>query len=199
MMMAALSFVAPVIADTGIDQLNRLSKQLQNFSARFTQTVYDSNSKPVQESSGVVTLQRPGKFSWNYQTPSAQLIVSDGKKIWIYDEELAQVTIKKIDASLGNTPLMLLGSNKPLESEFELTELGQSDGIDWVELSPMKEDTDFEKVYLGLADNNLAAMELRDNFGQATQIKFDDPKLNTDIDQGLFDFIPPEGVDVIGQ
>ncbi len=185
-------------AATGIEQLKSFTSNLSSFSGDFTQVVYDSNSKPLQESSGFMTLQRPGKFAWNYSKPSPQLIVADGERVWVYDEELAQVTVKKMDANLGSAPILLLGNDTPLDSQFELRDLGQSDGIDWVELKPKQEDTDFEAVYLGLSEGFLAAMELRDNFGQATQIKFSNTTVNEDVDENLFRFDPPEGVDVIG-
>ncbi len=196
---ALLGINQVVFAENGVKQLKVFTENLISFSGDFTQVVYDANSKPVQESAGVMILQRPGKFSWNYTKPSPQLIVADGESVWIYDEELAQVTVKKLDSNMGSSPILLLGSDTPLESEFELKNLGQSDGIDWVELKPKKADTDFETVYLGLSEGSFAAMELRDKFGQATQIKFSNTTVNGDVDETLFKFSPPEGVDVIGE
>ncbi len=195
----ALVLVNPLMAGQGLDRLEQFSNQLESFSASFEQTVYDANSKPVQESSGSVILKRPGKFAWNYKSPSNQLILADGRKIWIYDEDLAQVTVKPVDASLGSTPIMLLGGDKSLASGFDVRELGESDGIDWLELLPKEKDSDFEKVYLGLNKQGLVAMELRDNFGQATQIKFDDIEMNKPVDDSQFSFTPPEGVDIVGE
>jgi outer membrane lipoprotein carrier protein len=194
-----LSLSHGLMAGQGIDDLNAFSKNLDSFSAKFTQVVYDSKSKPLQESSGKLVLKRPGKFWWQYAEPNKQLIVSDAFKVWIYDEDLAQVTVNKVDSSLSNAPIMLLGTDTPLDAEFKLKELGLSDGIYWVELTPKKSESDFELIYLGLKKGVLAAMELRDNFGQATQIKFQDSKVNLPVENKLFNFEPPKGVDVLGE
>ncbi len=189
----------PAFAGPGLDRLNEFTTSMVSYSGDFTQTVFDSKSKPIQESNGSLVMKRPGKFYWNYVKPSPQLIVADGEKIWIYDEDLAQVTVKTVDASLGPTPIMLLGGEQKLEDEFTIGEVGESDGIEWLELVPLKKDTDFEKIYMGLNDQGLVAMELRDNFGQATQIQFSNVKVNLEVDDALFVFTPAEGVDVVGQ
>lgn len=196
----ALLNLQPVYAGPGLDRLNAFTTTMVSFAGDFTQIVYDGKSRPIQESSGSLVLQRPGKFHWNYLQPTPQLIVADGKKIWIYDEDLAQVTVKTIDDSLGATPIMLLlGGDQTFESEFTIVEVGESDGIEWLELSPKDKNTDFEKIFMGLDEQGLVAMELRDNFGQATQIQFTDITVNGEVNEALFDFSPAEGVDVVGQ
>ncbi len=194
-----LLFLRSVVAGEGMDQLKEFTGSLVSYSANFTQTVYDADSKPIQESSGTVVLMRPGKFAWDYMKPSPQKIVADGEKIWVYDIDLEQVTVKPLDESLGSTPMMLLGGDQPLNSQFDTQELGKSDDINWLELSPKKKDTDFEKIYMGLNENGLAAMELRDNFGQATQIRFSKVDVNGPVREDRFIFTPPAGVDVIGE
>lgn len=195
----ALFNLAPVFAGPGLDRLSAFTTTMVSFSGDFTQIVFNAKSKPIQESSGSLVLKRPGKFHWNYLQPSPQLIVADGKKIWIYDEDLAQVTVKTIDESLGATPIMLLGGDQNLKDEFKIVEVGEREGVEWLELEPLDKDTDFEKIYMGLDEQGLVAMELRDNFGQATQIQFSDITVNGDVDDALFEFTPAEGVDVVGQ
>ena len=180
-----------------LKRLTDFTESLKSFSADFVQTVYDANDTQIQESSGNVLLKRPGRFVWNYTQP-AQQIVADGQSIWLYDIELEQVTVSPLAEQGAGTPLALLMGDKPLEQEFELRPLGQSDGIEWVELKPRANDSDFEIVYLGLSGNGLAAMELRDSFGQATQIRFSAFKPDVSIDDEKFRFVPPAGVDVIG-
>lgn len=194
-----LMLFKPLMAGAGLDQLNAFTNELVSYSADFTQTVYDAKDNPVKESSGSVVLMRPGRFAWDYKEPSEQKIVADGEKIWVYDVDLAQVTVRKIDATLGSTPIMLLGGDQPLDSEFNIKELGNSDGINWLELTPKQEGAEFEKVFMGVNAEGLAAMELRDNFGQATQIRFTDIDVNGPVVEGTFDFTPPEGVDVVGE
>jgi len=198
-MVGALLGMSYAWAGDGLDQLNAFTNELVSFSATFTQTVYDGNSRPIQESNGSVVLMRPGKFAWHYESPSPQKIIADGKKIWVYDMDLAQVTVKTLDETLSATPIMLLGGDEPLSTQFTIRELGPSDGLQWLELIPKAADTDFETVYMGLNADGLVAMELRDNFGQATQIRFEDIYVNGLVREDAFEFTPPVGVDVIGQ
>jgi outer membrane lipoprotein carrier protein len=185
-------------ADDALERLDHFSQTLKSFTASFEQTLYDAESAPLKTSTGTVLLKRPGKFIWRYAEPEVQEIIADGARIWLYDKDLEQVTVNEIDDRVNGSPLVLLMGNKPLSDEFDIKSLGESEGIDWIELKPLETDTDFEVVYIGLNGAGLAAMELRDNFGQATQIIFKDFKADVPLDDATFDFTPPVGVDVIG-
>ncbi len=182
-----------------LDKLRNFTSSLSTFSAAFEQTVYDADSNPLQNSTGTASLKRPGKFLWHYKTPTEQKIIADGEKVWIYDIELDQVTVSALDERASGTPLALLMGDSPLEDEFSIKAQGEADGIAWFELVPNNNDTDFEKIFLGLDKAGLAVMELRDNFGQATQIRFENYQGNIPLDDVMFDFKPPAGVDVIGE
>ncbi len=190
-------FTTPVSA-TGLERLQTFIGQLETFQAGFVQTLYDEDSKPVTESKGAVILKRPGKFRWDYREPEVQSIIADGEKLWIYDADLEQVTVKKLDQALGNAPIMLLSNNRPLDKDFELLDLGAREGLEWVQLQPKIRDTEFEQIFLGFSEASLQVMELRDQFGQATQIRFNDFEMNIPADDRLFTFTPPAGVDVVG-
>lgn len=181
-----------------LQRLTNFTDSLTSFSAAFTQVVYDADSNPLQQSAGEVFLKRPGRFIWNYTSPSPQKIVADGNSVWLYDIDLEQVTVSPLAEQGSGTPLSLLMGDKPLEQEFILRPLGNSDGIDWVELKPRTDHSDFELVFLGLNEQGLAAMELRDSFGQATQIRFSNFTPDVPLDDAAFRFEPPAGVDVIG-
>lgn len=195
---AAQSIVHAADEDV-LQRLAAISTDLKTFTANFEQTLYDADSNPLKSSSGTVVLMRPGRFIWRYEEPEVQEIIADGERIWLYDKDLQQVTVTDIDERIAGTPLVLLMGTVPLEDEFMLTTLGESDGIEWVELTPKSDGSDFEAVFIGLNDEGLAAMELRDNFGQATQIRFSDFEADVPVDASQFDFKPPPGVDVIGQ
>jgi len=150
------------------------------------------------QSIGSIRIKRPGKFVWSYFSPDEQQIVADGQRVWMYDKDLEQVTVNSIDDRVAGTPLVLLMRAAPLSDTFLVRELGESDGIQWVELTPKKDTSDFEQVFIGLSGEDLAAMELRDNFGQATQIIFSDFQAGLEFADSLFEFVVPEGVDVIG-
>jgi len=195
----SFAFSNLALAQGSIDRLLDFTTTLESFSAIFDQTVYDADSNPLQKTRGTVRLKRPGRFIWQYDEPSPQTIVADGQKIWLYDKELEQVTVSTIEERAAGSPLALLMGESPVDEEFTVKALGLSDGIDWFELTPKTRDSDFEMVFLGLNDDGLAVMELRDTFGQATQILFKEFKSNISIPDSLFEFIPPAGVDVVGQ
>ncbi len=185
-------------ADAVRARLDDFITKLATFSADFEQTLYDENSEPLQSSSGNLRIKRPGKFFWRYEKPDRQDIVADGKVLWLYDHELEQVTVSPVDERLSGTPLVLLTGGTPLGEQFEIEALGASEGIDWLELTPRETGSDFEQVYIGLDEQGVIAMELQDSFGQATQIRFSNAQSNRAIDDDVFAFTPPDGVDVIG-
>lgn len=167
--------------------------------AQFSQAVYDAKGRKTQEASGTLFLSRPGKFRWVYTKPYAQLIVGDGKKLWIYDEDLDQVTVRTLDQAIGESPAALLAGNNDIEKLFNLRDGGEKDGLAWLEATPRGKEGSFEKVRMGFRGNDLAAMELQDNFGQTTQLRFSSLERNPSMGSSLFRFTPPKGVDVIGE
>ncbi len=197
---APLLFSAQLVAaDDVLDRLRSFTMDLKSFTADFEQSLYNGDSDLLKNDVGKLMLKRPGKFIWRYDGNEGQEFISDGKSIWMFDKELDQVTVNALDDRLGGTPLVLLMGGVPLEDQFDVTPLGESDGIDWVELVPKDSSTDFESLFIGLNQNGLAAMELRDNLGQATQIQFSNFKADVSLDDKQFDFVAPEGVDVIGE
>jgi outer membrane lipoprotein carrier protein len=172
---------------------------LASWSADFTQTIDDGHGKVVRSAAGKLSLQKPGRFRWDYSQPSEQLILSDGKKIWFYDKDLAQANVRDMDASLSNTPAILLSGNASVGSQFDVTALPPSDGLDWYQLIPKRPDTDFQLVRLGFRKGELASMFLADKLNQITQLTFTHSVRNTKFAADLFSFTPPKGVDVIGR
>ena len=186
------------VADDAGDKLNRALKNLDNLTADFKQTVLDDNKQVVQQSSGKLAIQRPGKFSWIYTSPFEQQIIADGSELWIYDVELDQVTVKPMDTGLASAPIMILMKQNDITEEFTVSEVGQRKYLYWVELEPNASDMEYTHVYIGLEGDRVKAMELRDNFGQSTQIVFENLRLNVVHNPKVFQFSPPPGVDVFG-
>lgn len=188
----------PVAAGEAMERLQSFTEGLETFTAGFVQTLYDESQEPVQRSEGVAWLKRPGLFRWEYREPYTQVIVADGERLWIYDADLEQVTVRDTRQALATAPIMLLSGSAPLEDQFDMRELGEREGLHWVELRPKVDDSDFERIFLGLDERTLQVMELRDRFDQATQIRFHHVELDPGIEASKFEFTPPEGVDVIG-
>lgn len=182
----------------GIDQLRAYIQGTQSLRAEFQQTVSGSRKSTKQEASGNVLIQRPGKFRWIYSKPYEQLVVGDGVKLWLYDKDLAQVTVKRLDQALGSSPAALLAGSNDLEKSFKLRDIGQKDQLEWLEATPKGSDSTFEWVKMGFANNELKLVELRDNFGQTTVIRLSKLERNPKLESNLFKFTPPAGVDVVG-
>jgi len=179
------------------DDLRAFLADVESLEASFAQTLYDETHEPLESSGGRFYLQRPDRFRWSYSRPYPQEIVADGKRLWVYDSELAQVTVKPLDEALGNTPSLLLSSDEPLENSFALREAGWEEGLDWVELTPKSAESNFSYVRLGFDGSMLKTMELKDSFGQTTRLQFSDAVINPRLDPALFRFTLPTGADVI--
>lgn len=185
-------------AQSAESRLNAALKDLDNLTADFKQTVLDEDKQVVQQSSGRVAIQRPGKFSWIYTTPYEQQIIADGSELWVYDVDLDQVTVKSMESGLAAAPIMILMRQQEIGTDFVVSEVGQREFLYWVGLKPKTKNMEYSQVYIGLKDGAVKAMELRDNFGQSTQIVFENIRLNVVHDPEIFRFIPPAGVDVFG-
>jgi outer membrane lipoprotein carrier protein len=197
LLLTALASGASGAAST--EALKSLLEQTITARARFAQIVLDKNSKMLQQSTGTMQFSRPGKFRWEYDKPYEQVIVSDGSRVWLYDKDLNQVTVRKLDRALGSSPAALLAGSNEIEKGYSLTGLGSQDGLEWLEAVPRSQDTAFERIRLGFGKAGLEAMELRDQFGQATVIKFSTIERNAKLPPEAFRFTPPKGADVISE
>lgn len=189
----------PLSAHAGaIEKLKSFIAATHSAQANFTQEVLDQNGKRIQSASGVMQFQRPGKFRWTYQKPYEQIIVGDGAKFWLYDKDLNQVSVKKLDAALGSSPAALLAGNNEIERGFTLKESGNREGLDWLQATPKGQDSSFASVYMAFnAQSNLVVMELNDAFGHKTVLRFTNMQTNPKLPAQQFKFTPPAGADVV--
>ena len=196
--LAALAATSSGLAADVEQRLAEALRNMDNLSADFRQTLRDEDKNVVQQSRGTLALQRPGKFAWNYVEPFEQQIVADGTELWIYDVELEQVTVKPMDSSISNAPIMILMKQSDVGEQFEISEVGQRKFLYWIELKPRAADLEYTDIYIGLEDGRVKAMELQDRFGQSTQIVFENLRVGVVHDPLTFKFVPPPGVDVYG-
>lgn len=182
----------------GIDRLDVFMKQTQTARGEFEQRIVNRDRKVTQQSSGSLAFQRPGKFRWSYVKPYEQLIVGDGARVWIYDRDLNQVTVRKLDQALGATPAALLAGSNDALNAFVLKDEGAREGLEWVEATPRDKESTFERIRMGFSAQGLERMELTDSFGQTTLLRFVGLQANPKLDANLFTFTPPKGADVIG-
>lgn len=184
---------------SGADNLRRFFKDVNSVSARFSQVVRDESGNSIQESSGTLWIQRPNKFRWDYDKPYRQQIVADGKRIWVYDPGLQQVTVRKLSGGLEGTPAMLLAGKGRLEDNFKIKPLAAQDNLEWVQLTPRRKDSGYEDIRIGFAQGKIRVLEMVDGFGHTTRVTLEAVKENARIDADRFSFTPPEGVDVVGE
>ena len=217
---------APRAAPRGdaIAKLKNFIANTHSAQASFTQELLDKNGKRIQAASGMMQFTRPGKFRWTYDKPYEQAIVGDGVKFWLYDVDLNQVTVKKLDAALGSSPAALLAGSNEIEKGFALKDAGCEPragarhaqpasqpvagadgeacgpgGLQWLEAKPYAPDASFESIRMAFnAKSELVIMELRDAFGHVTVLRFSDMLINPKFPRELFKFEPPKGADVLG-
>jgi len=180
-------------------QLERFSDGLETLHALFEQQVISSDGTVEDGSSGQVWLRRPQLFRWEYGGEFPEVVVADGKNIWIYDEALEQVTVKDQSQTAVNSPLTLLTDLGKLDEQFEVREVGDVDGLQLLELRSRNTESEFERILLGLSEDSLQMMVMEDAFGLRTEVQFQQVRRNPEIDSGLFTFQPPESADVIGE
>lgn len=195
---AGMMFSTGALAD-GVERFRRFVLTTPSAAAQFEQKVYDRSGKLVQESRGHFAFLRPGRFNWIYTAPNAQRIVGDGARVWIYDQDLNQVTVRRMAKALGSTPAALLAGSADLEQAFELTDAGERDGLSWLDARPRDKDAGFERIQLGLGVAGVQAMELVDQFGQTTRLRFSSLRRNPSFEADAFRFVPPKGADVLGE
>ena len=196
LLLAFLSFIAQAAA---IERFRAFAQSTKAARADFDQTVRDKSGKTVQQAKGSFIFQRPGKFRWVYARPADQLIVGDGERVWIYDKELNQVTVRRLSRALGSTPAALLAGSTEVEKAFELSEGGMRDGLEWLEAKPKEREAGFERVRMGFGAAGIQAMELVDHFGQTTLLRFSNLERNPRIEANQFRFEPPKDADVLGE
>ncbi len=202
--MRILSFLVAFLSlsaqASSLEQFKSFVSETQSARAAFEQKVYDKGGKLTQQAQGSFVFQRPGRFRWVYEKPADQVIVGDGERVWIYDRELNQVTVRKMSAALGSTPAALLSGSADVAKAFELSDAGKRDGLEWLQAVPRDREAGFERMRIGFgAQGALEAMELVDPFGQTTRLRFTRLVRNPPLDPKEFRFEPPKGADVLGE
>jgi len=186
-----------VYADTESNELDKFLEGLETLTASFDQTLLNQYGEELEKSFGVAKFRRPGMFHWAYSDPYVQYLISDGVNLWIYDEDLEQVSIRNISTIIEDSPAAILSGDIDINAHYIVLEGEGADDIEWLELTPRDLESQYSLIRMGFRQGQLLSMVLFDNLGQITQIKLLDIKRNTPMELELFQFTPPEGVDVI--
>lgn len=196
----AAALMSGTAAASALEQFKSFVATTKSAQGEFTQRLVKAdssgNAKVSNLSTGNFTFARPGKFIWTYQKPYEQLLQADGEKLYIYDKDLNQVTVKKLGNALGSSPAAILFGSNDLEKNFTLKEAGVKEGLEWLQAIPKARDTTFEQIGIGLRNGVPEAMELRDSFGQVSLLTFKNFEKNPPMKADHFRFVVPKGADV---
>ena len=195
---ASLLIATAAHADTARSRMEAFSKDLTSVTADFRQTVTDANGGRGDASRGTMALEAPRQFRWVTQEPYEQTIVADGTRVWIYEPDLQQVSVRSQSGEEAHSPLTVLTDLSQLDSQFTASESGERDGYAWLKLASKAKEPEFEYAELGFSGNSLERMLFKDQLGNTTEIDFSNWRRNPKIDVSEFRFTPPKGVDVIG-
>lgn len=198
--LALMLVPALAVANAGRAAIAAFSKDLRSLDGRFVQQAFDAQGRPGERSEGRISLKAPRQFRWEYQQPYPQLIVADGDHLWLYDPDLEQVTVRVQSYEEQSSPLAALIDPGELDRQFIVREGGQSEGMVWVDLTARKpEESAVQSAKLGFDANGLGRMVFEDQLGLRTEVSFSSWTRNGPLPAGLFRFVPPEGVDVVGE
>lgn len=188
-----------VLADDKNDPLQAFLDNFNSLESNFIQQLINEDGEVLEKSEGILKLQQPGKFNWSYETPYAQKIISNGEVLWLFDEDLEQLTIKNIGNTLDETPAGIILGNNDINEHFVQVSMGLTDGYDWIELTPKSLETQYKNIRIGFNDSQLGMMIIVDNLGQITRIDFQNVKRNVELQPSSFELETPAGVDVIDE
>jgi outer membrane lipoprotein carrier protein len=192
------SLSEPSFAQTAAQSLGEQLGRQKNIEADFVQYVLDASGSRLQETHGHMVLAQPNQFWWQTADPFAQLIVSNGKRLWIYDEDLEQVTVQTLDQRTTSTPALLLSGNSTnIEAEFDVIMKRGDSGLVFYQLTPKDPESLYETLRLNFKNNQLLEMQLDDAMNQKTSLTFSNMVFNPQLKDGLFEFVVPENTDVL--
>jgi len=196
-LLLALAAATPAQAAGAVQALREFLAQTKTARGEFSQQVSRGAAPAAPPASGSFYFERPGKFRWAYVKPYEQVLVADGERLFLYDKDLNQVTVRKVTAALPASPASILFGSSDFERDFAVSDAGTRDGVAWLVAVPRQKDTQFERIEIGFRDGVPAAMVLADSFGQVSRLTFSRFERNARLDAQLFRFVPPAGADVL--
>ena len=194
----ALLLASNLAAAGARDDLAAFTTGLKGLDGQFSQQVFDARGKQKEASTGRVAVSAPRLFRWEYVKPYPQVVVADGKTVWVYDPDLKQASRRPQGAEEANSPLAVLLDPSRLDRDFVVKEAGTASGLEWLQIAPRDPEAGFRSARLGFGDAGLARMEYVDALGRRTVIAFSGWKRNPTFARNTFVFVPGKGVDVIG-
>ncbi len=190
--------ISSAFAGQGPDKLRGFLSSIDVLSARFEQSILNMESGEAGRFQGMLYLSRPGKFRWDYTEPYEKQILADGDTVYVVDTDLDQITYVSQDRALKGTPASILVEQGDLNERFEVIDIGESQGMDWVELLPRDEESQFTRILIAFLSDDIRRMEISDKFGQITRFQFYDIEQNPELEKDFFKFKSRQGFDQFG-
>ena len=141
---------------------------------------------------------------WEYRRPEEQLFIADGKETILYVPRDRQVTVQPFNvADLHNTPLdLLLGSGdikKSFVASWESQFKPKTQGALLIRLVPRVEDTEYSFLILEVDARtfDLRRIAIHESGGSTSEFSFANVTTNAIMDNNLFRFKIPKGVEEI--
>lgn len=185
------------VAGPGRQALDKFTHSLKTLDARFEQTVLDTENARQGVFHGVFQMKRPNRFRWDYVDPEKRHIIADGRDLWVVEDDLNHITQYRQSLALKGSPAVLLLADQPVEKVFKVVELGERQGLQWLELLPRQADSDIVRLLLAFKGDDLTRLEMTDKFGQISRFSFFEIKRNPKLPDANFKYDPPEGWDVL--
>jgi outer membrane lipoprotein carrier protein len=196
---AAEDGVGIAVGEQGLSRLRNYLDNFQSMRAEFRQEVINRDLELIERASGTVVLQKPGRFVWNYKQPYERVIMADGQKVWLYEADLEQVTVRRLDTGLGETPASLLTGSADVLDHFEYVDASIVDGLEWIQIKPRSPESDFASIILAFDGDTLVQIALLDRLDQRTRLYLSNIEKPATLAADEFLFVVPDGVDVIGE
>lgn len=199
LMFALCMFAGTAFAATGVRaRLDAFANGLHSLQGNFSQTIYDAHGNITGSSHGTLALEAPRLFRWQVTGPFKQLIVADGHKVWVYEPDLEQATVRDQGATEAHSPLTVLTDLSQIDKEFNASDVGMRDGLEWLHLVSRSADSQFKYAEIGFDANGPRRMLFQDNLGDRTEITFSGWQRNPALPANTFTFVPPKGTDIVG-
>ena len=199
---ASALFIAVVSQGTergsAAPELSVFLKEFGSSRGHFTQTRFSGDRKIVEQASGYFKVKSPRYLYWEYTDPFSQSITIDGEMLWLYDPDLEQVTRQDLGMGSSEIPSFFLTGQSALREHYDISvdEVRSLSGWTWFDLVP-KTTANFLLVSIGAYHRQIAKIELQDTLGYLTVVEFHDLETKPEFDDADFEFVPPDGVEII--
>jgi outer membrane lipoprotein carrier protein len=178
--------------------------RITDLRAEFTQVAHNKSLGQDIKAEGVVHLKKGCKMRWDYRTPTAQQIVSDGVTLWVHTPELNQVNKGSAPRALAGPAGSFLAGLGRVRDEFTVRFLNPAARVDEagrpvLDLTPKAPTPVLTRLVLAVdpKDHVVRRAVLHDQLQNTVTMTFTKVAINPGVPDSLFAFTPPAGAAVV--